>query len=177
MAFTAKQLRRSLRQLGVNATDRELPEQARAAGWEVLDASWQTEQYTDPDDGGKHVRIAFVVNPKATMLKVAIFRAYVITNARNRARAFMAALGVCARTFLVQAEWSAESESLGFAIEMPVMDGTLTTDQIGRMVGGLLTTLDTYDPVMRHAMEDGVVDFSLVRQPDESDDDEEEDDN
>ncbi len=176
MPFTAKQLRRSLKELGVEASKDPLPDTLREAGFEKLSAFCKTRRYTNPDDRGNHVRVTFVVPPKATKLTVGVYRAYVMNTARNRARAFMAALGVCARTFLVQAEWNAPSESLGFAIEMPVMDGTLTTAQIHRMVTTLLGVLDDYDPVMRRAAEEGVVDFSSLQQPGAQDEEEDEDD-
>jgi hypothetical protein len=179
MPFTAKQLRRSLKEVGINASQEPLSDGAAAAGYEALGAFFETRRYTNPDDGQRHVKVIFLVPPKATMLKVAVYRAYIVNTARNRARAFMAALGVCARTFLVQAEWNAPSESLGFAIEMPVMDGTLTTAQIHRMVTDLLSVLDDYEPVMRRAAEEGVVDFSTVQRPGphyEEDEDEDEDD-
>ena len=176
MPFTAKQLRRSLREVGINASQERLSDAAAEAGYEALGALFETTRYTNPDDGQRHVKVIFLVPPKATMLKVAVYRAYVMKTARNRARAFMAALGVCARTFLVQAEWNAPSESLGFAVEMPVMDGTLTTAQIDRMVTVLLSVLDDYDPVMRRAAEEGVVDFSSLQQPGAQDEEEDEDD-
>jgi hypothetical protein len=47
-------------------------------------------------------------------------------------------------------------------VEIPLEDMPLSAEQMHRAIAAVLVAIREFDPVVRHAMENGVVDFSLV---------------
>lgn len=63
------------------------------------------------------------------------------------------------RTKLIQFEYDASDGEIRPIIEFPLEDGTLTEKQLERCIGGICGLLDEYYPVLRKALDEGVVEF------------------
>lgn len=68
-------------------------------------------------------------------------------------------------TKLVQFEYDDTDGEIRPIVEFPVEDGTITEKQLFRCIAGMCLILDKYYPVLKRALEDGVIDFpeELVR--------------
>lgn len=62
-------------------------------------------------------------------------------------------------TKLVQFEFDHSDGEIRPIIEFPVEDGSITQRQLERCVAGMIFILDKYYPVLKRALDDGVIDF------------------
>ena len=63
------------------------------------------------------------------------------------------------RTKLIQFEYDAKDGEVRPVVEFPLMDAPLTGAQLMRAVNGLVELVDSYHPVLRRALDGGVVEF------------------
>ncbi len=67
------------------------------------------------------------------------------------------------RTKLIQFEFDANDGEVRPMIEFPLMDNTLTQDQLGRCIGGMVSLLDDFYPTAKKAIDEGKVRSPLGR--------------
>lgn len=56
-------------------------------------------------------------------------------------------------------EYDAAEKKLWVTVDVLVEDGTLTANQVERIVSTLIELVDEYHPVLRHAIDSGEIDF------------------
>lgn len=120
----------------------------------------RTNVYRDPD-GDQHAYFQISMDEDGEYVRVFCSSVYDLTDCKHKCAALSALAGISYRQRSVQCGYDSEDGEVCYSLDTWVMDGTLTRYQLGRMISLLATTLDAYDPVVRHAMDTGTVDFSL----------------
>lgn len=75
----------------------------------------------------------------------------------HRGALFQALLDVTTRTKMIRFEHDPADGEIRCSIEYPIEDGSLTAKQFHRMLECLAESVDRWHPVIRRAMEEGVV--------------------
>lgn len=116
------------------------------------------ERFVDPDSGDKSLLLI------AQLLEDGeYFQMYAPAAFRVKGEHQDAFLRACAmiqwRTKLIQFEWDETDGEVRPVIEFPLEDGRITTKQFRRCVGGMVSLMDEYFPVLQQAAQHGIVDF------------------
>jgi hypothetical protein len=119
----------------------------------------RTNVYRDPD-GDHHAYFQIRMDEDGEYVRVFASSVYDLTDCKHKCATLSVLAGISYRQRSVQCGYDPEDGEVCYSLDTWVMDGTLTSYQLGRMISLLAATLDGYDPVVRHAMETGEVDFS-----------------
>lgn len=68
----------------------------------------------------------------------------------------------------LQIEHDPSDGEIRLAVDLPVVDGTVTARQLSAMIHCLIHCLEEYYPVLRHAMDTGRIDFGRAWKPPEA---------
>lgn len=127
-------------------------------GGEHCGVMMQTRSYVDAD-GDHCLQLVCRLDQGGAYLEVAAPRAYSARNARHRPALFEALLGICYGVKHVRAEHDPTDGEVRFAIDMPVLDNEVTTQQLCAMVAVLFMTVEEFHAVIVHAMDSGEIDM------------------
>jgi hypothetical protein len=125
---------------------------------------FQTKVYKDTD-GDAGALLVFTVAEEGTYLEVKAPGAYSAQGCKFKGALFAALMELSFRTKFLQFEYDPADGEVRLSVDLPVMDGTVTAQQLDRMLGTIMFALENFDPVIRHAMATGRVDFSLASGP------------
>ncbi len=117
-----------------------------------------TETYRDPE-GHAGVRIVIQVEQEGRFLKVFTPMAYKVPAGPHREAVFLTLMHMSWRTKMVQFEYDTSDGEVRAMIEFPIEDGTVTQQQLQRVIVGLVKLLDDYHPTIQGAIESGKVEF------------------
>jgi hypothetical protein len=119
----------------------------------------RTNVYCD-QDGDPHAYFQVRVDEDGEYVRVFASCVYDLTDCKHKCATLAALAGISYRQRSVQCGYDSEDGEVCYSLDTWVLDGTLTQIQLARMISLLAATLDGYDPVVRHAMQTGEVDFS-----------------
>jgi len=120
-----------------------------------------TRQYRAPD-GRPGVAIAVRLSERGGFLEFFAPALYCSRECRHPAALFEVLLDITMRTKLIRFEHDPEDGEVRCAIDFPLEDGKVTPRQFRRMLDCLAESVDRWAPVIRRAMETGVVDLGMV---------------
>jgi len=120
-----------------------------------------TEHY-EHADGRRGVAVAVSVSEDGEFLEFTTPRLYDARRARDPGKLFQALLDITLRTKLVRFEHDPDDGEIRCTVSYPVEDGGLTRRQFRRMLEAIPRVVDRWHPVIRLAIEEGVVDLSAA---------------
>ena len=85
---------------------------------------------------------------------------YDLKNCKDRGAVFESAMQMGWMTKALAYEYDAGNKKMWAVIETPLQDGTLTSAQLERIILLMIRLVDEYDPVIRHAIAFGEIDFT-----------------
>jgi hypothetical protein len=112
------------------------------------------------EDGQRGVAVAVTVSEDGEFLEFTAPRLYDARRSRDAGRLFQALLDVTMRTKLVRFEHDPEDGEIRCTVSYPVEDGSLTRRQFRRMLEAIPKAVDRWHPVIRLAIDEGVVDLA-----------------
>jgi hypothetical protein len=113
-------------------------------------------------DGDKHVAIWIEVEAEGRYVQVVIPRVYNLKDCKFKGPVLAALSEIAFRTRSLQCEYNSSDGEVRYAVDTWVLDNTLTAQQLEFMVHIAVELLEEYEPVVRHAMATGKIDFSLA---------------
>lgn len=119
--------------------------------------------------GEASVAVAVRVMDEGTYVEALVPRAYDAGEARHKLAFFDALLRMGLTYRHVRVGHDAADGEVRLAVDLPVLNGTVTPEQLQAMVVSLLLTLDDFHEVLVHAMQTGEVDPGRrlsLREPD-----------
>lgn len=117
-----------------------------------------TQRYRD-SDGQNGVRVVIFPSENGEYLEVFCPGAYNCAQSPHKAIALQTLLLVSWRTKLVQFEYDENDGEIRVKIEFPLEDAPLSKRQLLRCITGISQIVDQFDPVIRGALERGVVEW------------------
>jgi hypothetical protein len=111
------------------------------------------------------VAIAVSVTEDGQFLEFTAPRLYDATGCREPGKLFQALLDITMKTKLLRFELDSADGEIRASVTFPVEDGIVTPRQFRRMLEAIPNAIDRWHPVIRHAIERGVVDLDLAAQP------------
>jgi hypothetical protein len=152
MPITHQKLESLLTRIGCNfrfdaAKDRQL-----------FEARFETKLYVS-SSGSKSVSILAKILEDGALVQFLCPELYDLSACSNRGAVFEAAMQMAWSTKSLAFEYDAESKKLWVTVDLPLEDGTLTANQVERIVGTLVELIDEYHPVLKHAIDCGEIDF------------------
>lgn len=154
MAIGIGDVKAQLETLGLQVLVRDESPDSVAVGF-------RTKVYKDAD-GDDGAFLVFTVGDEGEYLEVRAPLAYNAKGCKFKGALFAALLELSYRTKYLQFEYDPADGEVRLSVDMPVADGTVTAKQLDRMIGAIMVPLETFDPVIRHVMATGRVDFSLA---------------
>jgi hypothetical protein len=124
-----------------------------------LGVRFETHSYRD-HDGDHSLLILCKLSDDGEYIEIFAPQAFNTSNCRYKAALFSAMLQLSFMTKHVQFEHDPRDGEIRLAVDLPVCDGTVTLEQFSRMLFVLTGILEEYDPVLRHAMQTGRIDWS-----------------
>lgn len=118
-----------------------------------------TSTYED-EEGRRGVAVAVSLSEDGEFLEFTTPRLYDSRHCRDPGKLFQALLDVTMRTKLVRFEHDPEDGEIRGTVSFPIEDGRLTPRQFRRMLEAIPRAVDRWHPVIRHAIDTGVVDLS-----------------
>lgn len=120
--------------------------------------SMTMDRFIDPDNDSKSLLLV------AQLLEDGeYFQMYAPAAFRVKGEHQDAFLRACAmiqwRTKLIQFEWDETDGEVRPVIEFPLEDGRLTVKQFRRCVGGMVSLMDEFYPILHRAAQEGIVAF------------------
>lgn len=128
---------------------------------------FETNNYTNAYDGEKRAAIVCQVAEEGQYLAVFVPLAESLKDCRYKGAALAAMGEIAYRTRHAQLEYDPTDQEVRVSVDIPVMDNTVTALQLHQMLSNVLFVLNTFQPVLHHAMETGKVDMSLIWEPKE----------
>jgi hypothetical protein len=152
----------------------QLKAHVRALGWhhevrpdhDQIALGMPMRLYVD-DEGEKHAGLFIDRVLNGEYVVVLMPRAYSLKDCRHKAAVLNVLMQISYLSRSLQCGYDPEDDEVRLRVDTWVLDNTLTELQLDVMVRILLKLVDEYDPVVRHAMQTGRIDFSLA-QPEES---------
>ena len=117
------------------------------------------------DDGRRGVVVAVSVSEDGEFVEFTAPGLYDASRCRDPGKLFQTLLDVTMRTKLVRFEHDASDGEIRATVTFPVEDGRLTGRQFHRMVEAIPKAVDRWHPVIRQAIEAGVVDLAASDRP------------
>ena len=111
-------------------------------------------------DGRAGVAVAVSVSEDGELVEFIAPGLYDARQCRDPGKLFQALLDISLRTKLVRFEHDPDDGEIRCTVSYPVEDGSLTRRQFRRMLEVIPRTIDRWHPVIRLAIEQGVVDLS-----------------
>jgi len=121
-----------------------------------IKTGFHTESYRD-GDGDEGLQVVIDLSENGEYIKILAPMAYHASHNEHLKELFQALLMVSWKTKLVQFEYDESDGEIRAIVEFPLEDAPLTKRQFMRSVGGLVEIVDKFDPMIRKAMEDGVI--------------------
>ena len=117
--------------------------------------------YRAPGTNEPGVQIIIRLVEDGEFVAVIAPQAWDLTSCEHRPAVCEAAARVCAKMKLIRFDLDKEN-FLQPNVEIPLEKAAMCSDQLHRAIGAVLVAVREFDPVIRHAMNTGVVDFTLV---------------
>jgi len=117
--------------------------------------------YRNPESNEPVVQIIVRLVESGEFVAVIAPQAWDLSDCENRAAVCEAACRTAARLKLLRFDLDDE-DCLQPNVELALEDAPMCSNQLHRAIGAVLATVREFDPVIRHAMETGVVDLSLA---------------
>jgi hypothetical protein len=119
--------------------------------------------YRTPGTNEPTVQIIVRLVEDGEFVAVMAPQAWDLSSCEHRPAVCEAAARICSKMKQIRFDLDKENflqPNVEFALEQAPM----CSDQLHRAIGAVLVAVREFDPVIRHAMETGVVDFSLVKE-------------
>jgi hypothetical protein len=113
-------------------------------------------------DGDPHVQVIVRIAEQGELVAVFAPRAWNLADCDHRPAVCEVATLIQAQMKLIRFDLDADTWELQPNIEIPLEKAPMCGQQLHRAVAGVLLAIRRYDPVLRHAMETGEVDFDLI---------------
>lgn len=123
---------------------------------------FRSEHFRD-DRGRSGIAIAVRIDEQGRYVEFVAPGLYSSRGCRHNAALFQALLEITMRTKMIRFELDPEDGEIRCTVECPIEDGTLTARQFDRILDGLRNAVDRWHPVIRRAMDTGVVDLDMPR--------------
>lgn len=120
----------------------------------------EVKAYRDAE-GDAAIFIAVELTDQGQFVRFVAPKLYDLSKCAARGAAMQAALETCFRTKAVAYEYQRDTGELRVTLEFPIGSGTLTERQLCRCMHLLISIADAADPVIRHAMATGTIDWAL----------------
>jgi hypothetical protein len=117
--------------------------------------------------GEKSILVCCDVNNEGNYLEVYCPMVEDLSKCRYKGATLAAMAEICFRTKHAQLEYDPRDGEVRIAADMPVYDSVVTAEQLLALARNVVMVMETYQPVIRHAMETGQVDMTKVWQPSE----------
>lgn len=121
-------------------------------------AGFVTKRYRD-EDGDNGILVVIKLFENGEYIKVFCPAAYNCRETPHKAIVLQTLLIVSWRTKHVQFEYDESDGEIRVIIEFPLEDAPLTGRQLWRCMSGIVKIIDDFDPVIRGAIENGVVEW------------------
>jgi hypothetical protein len=115
------------------------------------------------DRGQAGIAIAVRVDEDGRYVEFIAPGLYCSRGCRQTAALFQTLLEITMRTKMIRFELDPTDGMVRCTVEVPVEDGTLTAKQFDRILDGLRNAIDRWHPVIRRAMDTGVVNLDMPR--------------
>lgn len=126
--------------------------------------SMTMDRFIDPDNDSKSLMLVVQLLEDGEY-----FQMYAPAAFRVKGEHQDAFLRACAmiqwRTKLIQFEWDERDGEVRPVIEFPLEDGQVTLKQFRRCVGGMVSLMDEFYPILHRAAQEGVVAFEPEQDP------------
>ena len=149
MAINLEQLEACLVELGLKY---RLEEEGHA----VIGFATRTYRH---DDGRQGVAIAVSVTEEGEFLELTAPHLYDARKCRDPGRLYQCLLDITMRTRLVRFEHDPADGEIRCTVSFPVEDGSITRRQFRRLLEAIPRAIDRWHPVIRRAIDEGVVDL------------------
>lgn len=120
-----------------------------------------TRFFKDPGDTRRLLIVVRMLDA-GSILEVCSPGLYNVRDCKFKGVVFCVLLEIMLHSHHIQFEYDPESGNLSVSTDLPVLDSTLTTAQVGRLVQSVLHTVERFDSVIRHAVGTGKIDMSLI---------------
>ncbi|MBP7951231.1 MAG: YbjN domain-containing protein [Verrucomicrobiales bacterium] len=117
-----------------------------------------TKRYQD-SDGENGILVVILPSENGEYLEIFCPGAYKCGQTPHKATVLQALLMVSWRTKLVQFEYDDTDGEIRPKVEFPLEDASLTKLQLFRCIQGIAQIVDQFDPVIRGAMDRGVIEW------------------
>jgi len=124
-------------------------------------AAFATKSYRN-DHGHLSLVVVVSVSEEGEFLEFTSPQLYDARRCRDPGALFQALLDITQRTKLIRFEHDPEDGEISCTVAYPVEDGGITRRQFRRLLEVIPKAVDRWDPVIRLAIEQGVVDLSAV---------------
>jgi hypothetical protein len=111
-------------------------------------------------EGEKRIFVICEVSKDLDYLEVYCPLVEDLSKCRFKSAALAAMAEICYRTKHAQLEYDPADGEVRIAADMPVCDSVVTAEQLLCLIRNVVTMMDVYQPVIRHAMETGQVDMT-----------------
>ena len=115
-------------------------------------------------DGDAHVQVIVRLTEQGELVAVFAPRAWNLAECDHRQAVCEVATRVQAQMKLIRFDLDADTWDLQPNIEVPLEKAPMCAEQLHRAIAGIMLVIRRYDPVIRHAMETGEVDFDLINE-------------
>jgi hypothetical protein len=115
-------------------------------------------------DGDAHVQVIVRLTEQGELVAVFAPRAWNLAECVHRRAVCEAATLVQSQMKLIRLDLDADTWDMQPNIEIPLEQAPMCSQQLVRAIAGVLLVIRRYDPVFRHAMETGEVDFDLINE-------------
>ena len=123
---------------------------------QLIRTGFNMDHYVD-SDGDKSVRIVVRLYEDGEFIEVLAPNLYTYKDGPNALALLQACLIASWRTKMVQFEYDPSDGEIRATIEVPIEDSTMTSRQFHRILGGLLTFVDKFHPMLKEAMDTGKI--------------------
>jgi hypothetical protein len=128
-------------------------------GRELFEARYPTRHYESPS-GSKSITVMAKILDEGTVAQFVCPEVYDLGKTPHRSAAFEAVMQLAWSTKALAFECDASTQKLWITADIIVEDSALTATQVERIICSLIDTVDEYHPVLRHAIDTGVIDFT-----------------
>ena len=125
-----------------------------------------TESYVNPE-GDKSLLLICRIDEEGSYLEIFAPQVYLANSCKYKVALFATMLHVAYMTKHLQLEYDPSDGEVRFAVDIPVCDGAVTTQQLYSMIRCITAVMEEYHPVFAHAMGTGKIDMSLAWRPKE----------
>lgn len=126
-----------------------------------------TESYVNPE-GDQSLLLICRISEDGGYLEIFAPQVYIASSCKYKTALFATMLHVAYMTKHLQLEYDPSDGEVRFAVDIPVCDGTVTTQQFYSMIRCITAVMEEYHPVFARAMETGKIDMSLAWRPKEA---------